>query len=296
MSDDRVPLISIHSHKGGVGKTTVATLISHALSREHKVCLVDLDLVAPGVAPMLGIETPSRCILHYLLGNPKEPGRFPKESAVCHEVTGNLHVIPGAPDHREAMGVQSYILAELRSGLIRARVERLLTAVRTHREIDVFVLDTPPSLFGLSQMARRLVEKHEGAEVLVVTPTVPDVNGLVEMAVTVDAERKKDDRAAPLQAVVGNRHPGIVAGRDAKQDVIDWLAGAESAHGLEQRTRLETWLEPYEVGRVQESGATARMVRVLQAGEERPSPDELLAANGELAALAAKLYERVRQG
>ena len=40
-------VIGIYSGKGGVGKSTVASMVALALAKKHKVSLVDLDINTP---------------------------------------------------------------------------------------------------------------------------------------------------------------------------------------------------------------------------------------------------------
>jgi len=42
-------ILSLHSFKGGVGKTFIAVNLAYMLSRKRKVCMVDLDLLAPSL-------------------------------------------------------------------------------------------------------------------------------------------------------------------------------------------------------------------------------------------------------
>jgi len=48
--------IAIISGKGGVGKTTVAVNLAHALSEKYTVGLLDTDITGPNVPKMMGIE------------------------------------------------------------------------------------------------------------------------------------------------------------------------------------------------------------------------------------------------
>lgn len=52
------PIITFHSFKGGVGRTTlVAAYALHLAKRGKKVALVDLDLEAPGLGALFGVTT-----------------------------------------------------------------------------------------------------------------------------------------------------------------------------------------------------------------------------------------------
>jgi MinD superfamily P-loop ATPase len=47
-------VIGIYSGKGGVGKSTVASLVALALSKKHKTCLLDLDINTPSIPVLFG--------------------------------------------------------------------------------------------------------------------------------------------------------------------------------------------------------------------------------------------------
>lgn len=47
-------VIGVYSGKGGVGKSTVASLLALAISKKHKVALVDLDINTPSIPVLFG--------------------------------------------------------------------------------------------------------------------------------------------------------------------------------------------------------------------------------------------------
>ena len=65
---DRPPVVSFHSFKGGVGRTTSAALLAYLAAQEGKnVVLVDLDLEAPGLHRVLGVRADGPGVLDYVL-------------------------------------------------------------------------------------------------------------------------------------------------------------------------------------------------------------------------------------
>ena len=80
--------IAIHSGKGGVGKTTVAINLAHALyERKKKVMLVDGNLDTPHVGLYLGLQNPDHH-LHQFLDGKKDI----KNTVYTHE--SGLRFIP----------------------------------------------------------------------------------------------------------------------------------------------------------------------------------------------------------
>jgi cellulose biosynthesis protein BcsQ len=62
------PVVSFHSFKGGVGRTTSAALLAYLAAEAGKnVVLVDLDLEAPGLHRVLGIEADGPGVLDHVL-------------------------------------------------------------------------------------------------------------------------------------------------------------------------------------------------------------------------------------
>lgn len=67
--------IAVHSHKGGVGKTTVSLLLAkHAFGEGEKVCIIDLDFIGSGMSELLPLEDrPARYLDEFFIkGNPDE--------------------------------------------------------------------------------------------------------------------------------------------------------------------------------------------------------------------------------
>lgn len=102
-------VIGIYSGKGGVGKSTVASLVALALSKTHKVCLVDLDINTPSIPVLFGQR----------------------------EALQNLTIL--------SMGFKRTGLLDF-SGAILRRVVKDLTDKAKKMESDVIVIDMPPGL------------------------------------------------------------------------------------------------------------------------------------------------------
>lgn len=61
------PIVSFYSYKGGVGRSTLLGCLAYALAKEgKKVCILDLDLEAPGIGTLLGAQS-SRGLLDVII-------------------------------------------------------------------------------------------------------------------------------------------------------------------------------------------------------------------------------------
>ncbi len=93
-------VMTIHSYRGGTGKTLLATNLAASYSRNEKVCLLDYDLRAPSLINVFGAPEPDYWLNDFLNGD--------CEIDECiSEVSPNLYVGFACPDAeaiREMMG------------------------------------------------------------------------------------------------------------------------------------------------------------------------------------------------
>ena len=93
-------VLSVHSYRGGTGKTLLSTNLAASYARNEKVCLLDYDLRAPSLHSLFDVEMPDWWINDYLNGD------CDIEEAIV-EVRPNLYVGMANPDAeaiREMMG------------------------------------------------------------------------------------------------------------------------------------------------------------------------------------------------
>ncbi len=93
-------VLSIHSYRGGTGKTLMGTNLAASYARNEKVCLLDYDLRAPSLQSLFDVEMPDWWLNDFLNGD--------CEIVECLvEALPNLHVGLANPDAeaiREMMG------------------------------------------------------------------------------------------------------------------------------------------------------------------------------------------------
>jgi len=189
------PVVSFHSFKGGVGRTTSATLLAYLAAQEGKnVVLVDLDLEAPGLHRVLDVAADSPGVLDYVLEwqatekirkcDPQivKFSALWKESDSSGEVEGSsldagraekgrlwcLHAGADSPTYLERLGHLDFAtpLGGERQRVSVALVQLLqrLNAVQEHdrsHRIDYIFLDARAGLHDLGGIALRdLADVH----------------------------------------------------------------------------------------------------------------------------------------
>ncbi len=295
---DSLNLVSIHSHKGGVGKTTLAAVLAAALAqRGQEVCLLDLDLLAPALATVLGVEDPGLGIGEFLFLMRDDKGKEPRgyrPEEVCRKVglpwagAGDLGVwlVPGHADYELARSAQSYLMAEERSGLLEARLEILLEGLRKKLGITTFVLDLAPSLFGMSGAVLRLAARRNQSVILVSTPTYADLRGtqvmLNEMFEAMQ-EAKDNDSAGeqeverrssslPRMAFLLNRCRWEFGSANPQTEVMRVMRRAlGKERNLQDAGLVERWLSNFErVGTLPEIPDWRRLSEVRLDSAEPP--------------------------
>jgi chromosome partitioning protein len=141
-----VHVLSVSSLKGGVGKTTVALgLASAALSRGLRTLVVDLDPQSDATTA-LGATREMKLSCAEVLKLPKHANVVKAIVASDWETpsVGVVDLLPGSPKVVE-------FDSPTPSKRDLWRLEEALSRVET--EYDIVIVDTPPSLNGLTQLA-----------------------------------------------------------------------------------------------------------------------------------------------
>ena len=278
--DNPLPLVGIQSYKGGVGKSTVAALTAMSLARQGRiVCLLDLDLLAAGLHHLLGLPGRNGAIVDFLLEGRDERSGPLAAKDVCHTICPSLlgecdtplYMVFGRADIEDARAMVGYLLAEERAGLLQARLEVLLEELRSVFGIELFVLDCPPALFGMSAAARALVKEHRGVMLHVAGPTRQDLEGSRMM---LNELSPPEERGGWTEVFMLNRCPAAFRRGKGKIKLnvaralarVDDPTGMDSGHiGL-----ILNWLESLEVAELPDDPKVDLLARV--AGDEEPDP------------------------
>jgi len=135
-------IISVHSFRGGTGKSNVSANLSYMLARAGKrVCTVDTDIQSPGIHVLFQLENPScgATLNDFLWGKTPIENVATDVSARLGLPEKQLYFIPCSMDMGEITRIlkQGYDIATLAKGL---------KDIRKHLNVDFMIIDTHPGL------------------------------------------------------------------------------------------------------------------------------------------------------
>lgn len=161
-------VISIHSHKGGAGKTTLTLMIAKAKAmRGKKVCAVDLDFIGSGFEHLLDVPSPMKFLDAYVTkdpGSPKLPGIDEMVTHYSDEDLGDnkLHLIfnlAGSNNKREEKLKSSALIGlEPNQNIVGRAIAQLLSDLE-EEGYETVLLDCHPGLAYLSKSILKLGKK-----------------------------------------------------------------------------------------------------------------------------------------
>lgn len=206
-------IVSIHSFRGGTGKSNISANVAALLAaRGQRVGVVDTDIQSPGIHVLFGLDESgiTHALNDYLWGECEiEQTAYDVTANLGPEVPGKVYLIPASIRAGEIARVlrEGYDVSLLNDGF-HALIDRL--------GLDVLVIDTHP---GLNEETLLSIAVSDALAV-VLRPDQQDYQGT---GVTVEVARKL---GVPRLALVINKVPTVFDPGDVRRRV-------EQAYGAE---------------------------------------------------------------
>lgn len=216
-------IISIHSFRGGTGKSnTTANIAAVLASQGLKVGVIDTDIQSPGIHVLFGLDPDEmgNTLNDYLWGKcGVADAAYDMTDRLGVDISGQIYLIPSSIKAGEIARVlrEGYDV-----GLLNDGFHELLEDL----ELDVLMIDTHP---GINEETLLSVAISDGL-VIVMRPDEQDIQGT---AVTVDVARKLN---VPTMVLVVNKTPQSFDFPQIKQDMekaYDSNVGAVLPHSDE---------------------------------------------------------------
>lgn len=199
-------IISIHSFRGGTGKSnTSANIVAVLAAQGKRVGVVDTDIQSPGIHVLFGLEEDQmgHTLNDYLWGKCGiADAAHNVTSALGGSVPGQVFLVPSSVKAGEIARIlrEGYDIGLLKEGFLE-----LISAL----ELDVLVIDTHP---GLNEETLLSVAISDGLAIIM-RPDQQDYQGT---AVTVEVARKLE---VERMVLVVNKAPSILNFDELKAQV-----------------------------------------------------------------------------
>jgi septum site-determining protein MinD len=199
-------IISIHSFRGGTGKSNMAANVATLLAAGgQRIGVVDTDIQSPGIHVLFGMsqETMSRSLNDYLWGRCEiGAAAYDVTSSLDEGLGGRVFLIPSSSNPSDIARVMhdGYDVALLNDGF-RKLIREL--------ELDALIIDTHP---GLNEETLLSIAVYE-ALAIVMRPDQQDYEGT---SVAVSVARKL---SVPRMVLVVNNTPMAFDFADVKERV-----------------------------------------------------------------------------
>ena len=190
------PIVAVANQKGGVGKTATTVNLADAFARNgHRVLVIDADPQANATSILdVELDDESRTLHDVLTAVATGHAGAGALAAAIHPASPAWTGIDVIPSQRE--------LASREADNSPGREFHLRTAMDgAIEEYDVVLIDCPPSLGALTLSALTAA-----TSVLIVTePRASSVDGVAELAVTIDTVRRYYNEELTTAGILINR-------------------------------------------------------------------------------------------
>lgn len=207
--------VIVASGKGGTGKSTTTVMLGRALSKHYKVALLDLDVMGPNTARILGLSQE----------DVNEVKVFDDERFYPIKYSESLEIF--SPSFIIPPGVACAWSGDKRIELIHELIDMV-----KWNDPDILICDAPPGT---------------GDEIIAVLKYMPKVDGAV---IVTNAKRVSIDDAKKLMSLLTNRLYNvpvlgaidnmsfILFGDDTKSDLFDEGINVGDELGIEVLVRM----------------------------------------------------------
>lgn len=206
-------IISIHSYRGGTGKSNTTANIGAVLaSNGLRVGIIDTDILSPGVHVLFGLKEDDivRSLNDYLWGKCQiEEAAQDVTSRVASNIKGKMYLVPSS---MKASDIAKVLREGYDVGLLNDGYQRLVKELK----LDVLIIDTHP---GLNEETLLSIAISDSLAIIL-RPDSQDYQGT---AVTVSVARKLD---VPKLMLIVNKAPPSLNLADVKKRV-------EASYGCE---------------------------------------------------------------
>lgn len=172
-------IVSVHSFRGGTGKSNISANLAYMLAKSGKrVCVIDTDIQSPGIHMLFKLETPGegKTLNDFLWGNGNIEKAAEDVSAGLGLPPRSLFLIPCSIN----MGDITRIL---KHGYDIATLSKGFKDIRQNLDLDYLIVDTHPGLDEETLLAISISD----ALLVVLRPDQQDFQGT---SVTVEIARR----------------------------------------------------------------------------------------------------------
>lgn len=196
----RPVIAAFYSFKGGVGRSTVLGVVAWQLARAgKKVVCIDLDVEAPGLGSLFGVEGEASVMEHLLThaATGQAPGDDPVHASTVHGAT--IHVVPAGTlgrSYLEKLGRLDYLgTATAQDSPVGRALRVLLERVRGQHQPDYILLDCRAGIHDLGGLS---LNDLAHVDILVGRDTPQGRDGLALTLEVLAAHRSPRDRRVLL--------------------------------------------------------------------------------------------------
>ena len=211
-----MPIVSIHSYRGGTGKSNTTANLATLLAMEgRRVGVIDTDIQSPGIHVPFGLEPKevTRSLNDFLWGTCRiRDAAYDVTPRLGRSVPGVVYVIPSSMKAGDIARVlrEGYDVGVLRDGFHEA-IDEL--------KLDVLMIDTHPGLNEETLLSIAISD----AVLIVLRPDQQDYQGT---SVTVEVARKLE---VPKLLLMVNKVPAVFDVADVRARVEETYAAPVAA-------------------------------------------------------------------